>query len=247
VKSVRFVLDIGIRKSMKAALHVPCYINELNPDIAKKTLLILRHFGVNITVPKNQTCCGQPFINSGFPTTLPEKFDEIFEKYDFIISPSSSCVSTVRSQNLKTSSKTYELCEFLHDILNIKNIAVNYPKKITLHNSCHSLRHLHEAAPSELNIPYFNKIKAVLGCMVYEAKKDECCGFGGVFSAKEGFISYVMGRSKLDDLLSAGGDVITGVDFSCLMHLKSIAQKDGENVDIKHISEILWECMESEK
>jgi len=71
-----------------------------------------------------------------------------------------------------------------------------------------------------------------------------CCGFGGVFSLKEGFISYVMGRSKLDDLLSSGGDVITGVDFSCLMHLKSIAQKDGDNIEIKHISEIIHEALE---
>jgi len=230
---------------MKIALHVPCYINELNPEIAKKTLLILRHFKLNVTVPKNQTCCGQPFINSGHPTTLPNQFNEIFKHFDYIVSPSSSCVSTLRAQNLEVSTKTYELCEFLHDILKIKNLVKNYPKKIILHNSCHSLRHLHEGNPSELNIPHFNKIKEVLGTEVLEAKKDECCGFGGVFSAKEGFISYVMGRSKLDDLISTGGDVITGVDYSCLMHLDSIAKKDGDNIEIKHISEIIWECLEN--
>jgi L-lactate dehydrogenase complex protein LldE len=137
----------------------------------------------------------------------------------------------------------YELVEFLHDVLNVKDLAKNYPKKIALHNSCHSLRHLKEATPSELNIPYFNKIKNVLGCEVTEAKRDECCGFGGVFSLKEGFISYVMGRSKLDDLLSTNPEVITGVDFSCLMHLESIAKKDNLKVEIKHISEILAECL----
>jgi len=229
---------------MKTALHVPCYINELNPDIARKTLEILRHFKLNVSVPRNQTCCGQPFINSGKPTELPKRFDEIFKDYDYVISPSSSCTSTVRAQELEVSKKTFELCEFLHDILQVRNIARNYPKKIILHNSCHSLRHLLEGAPSELNIPYFNKIKAVLGGEILEAKRDECCGFGGVFSLKEGFISYVMGRNKLDDLLSSGGDVITGVDFSCLMHLKSIAQKDGDNIEIKHISEIIHEALE---
>ncbi|WP_457563023.1 (Fe-S)-binding protein [Caminibacter pacificus] len=232
---------------MKIALHVPCYINELNPEIVRKTLLILRHFGLNVSVPKNQTCCGQPFINSGQPTTLPEQFNEIFKDYDYIVSPSSSCTSTIRSQELEVSKKMYELCEFLHDILQVREIAKNYPKKIALHNSCHSLRHLLEGAPSELNIPYFNKVKKVLGGEIVEAKRDECCGFGGVFSVKEGFISYVMGRSKLDDLISSGGKVITGVDFSCLMHLKGIAEKDGDDIEIKHISEIIYESIFGEE
>ena len=228
---------------MKIALHVPCYINELNPEIAKNTLLILRHFKLNVKIPRNQTCCGQPFINSGQPTTLPQQFNEIFKNFDYIISPSSSCTSTIRSQNLEVSKKMFELCEFLHDILKVKEIAKNYPKKIALHNSCHSLRHLLEGSPSELNIPYFNKVKKVLGCDIAEAKRDECCGFGGVFSIKEGFISYVMGRSKLDDLISTGAEVISGVDYSCLMHLDAIAKKDGNKIEIKHISEIILECL----
>jgi len=229
---------------MKIALHIPCYINELNPEIAKKTLLILRHFKLNISVPREQTCCGQPFINSGQPVTLPQEFNEIFKSYDYIVSPGSSCTSTIKSQNLETSKKIYELVEFLHDILQVKDIAKNYPKKIALHNSCHSLRHLLEGTPSELNIPYFNKVKTVLGGEILESKRDECCGFGGVFSLKEGFISYIMGRSKLDDLIGAGAEVITGVDFSCLMHLDSIAKKDGDKIEIKHISEIIWECLD---
>jgi L-lactate dehydrogenase complex protein LldE len=228
---------------MKIALHVPCYINELNPKIAKNALSILKRFNLDVSVPKNQTCCGQPFINAGKKTDLPQKFNEIFKKYDFVVSPSSSCVSTIRSQNLEVSKKTLELCEFLHDVLKIKNLAVNYPKKIILHNSCHSLRHLFEGVPSELNVPYFNKIKNLLGGEILEAKRDECCGFGGIFSLKEGFISYIMGRNKLDDLISTGGDVITGVDFSCLTHLKAIADKDGDKIEIKHISEIIWECL----
>jgi L-lactate dehydrogenase complex protein LldE len=229
---------------MKIALHVPCYINELNPQIAKKTLLILRHFKLDVSVPANQTCCGQPFINSGQKTTLPLKFNEIFKDFDYIVSPSSSCTSTIRAQNLEVSKKMYELCEFLHDIVQVKNIAKNYPKKIILHNSCHSLRHLLEGKPSELNIPYFNKVKSLLGGEILEASRDECCGFGGVFSLKEGYMSYVLGRSKLDDLIQTGGDVITGVDYSCLMHLKSIAKKDGDNIEIKHISEIIAECLD---
>jgi len=230
---------------MKTALFVPCYINELYPDIARDTAILLRNLGVNLEIPLNQTCCGQPFLNSGYESSLPQNFDEIFKKYDYIISPSSSCVATIREAEINSSNKTFELIEFLHDILQLKNLIKEHPPLI-LHNSCHSLRSLLEASPSELNIPYFNKIKNVLGCKILEAKRDECCGFGGVFSVKEGFMSYVIGKSKLEDLLNEDNlkkikntPIITGVDMSCLMHLESIAKKENINAEFKHISSLL--------
>ena len=236
---------------MKVGIFIPCYINELFPEVAKDTILFLRNLGINLEIPKNQTCCGQPFLNSGYETDLPKNFDTIFNKYDYIIAPSSSCVSTIREANIQTSVKTFELVEFLHDILQIKNLAKNHPPVI-LHNSCHSLRSLFEGTPSELNIPYFNKIKNVLGCKVLEAKRDECCGFGGVFSLKENFISYIMGKSKLEDLLNKenlkginGTPIITGVDMSCLMHLKGVADKENIKAEFKHISTILREINET--
>jgi L-lactate dehydrogenase complex protein LldE len=83
-----------------------------------------------------------------------------------------------------------------------------------------------------------------LGCELILASKDECCGFGGIFSIKEGFISYTMGREKLNDLLIHNPDVISGVDMSCLMHLKGIADKDGDNIEFKHISEIILSSLD---
>jgi len=228
---------------MKIGLHVPCYINELFPEVAKNTLLLLRKLNLNVKVPKNQTCCGQPFINSGVNTTLPHQYEEIFKEFDYIISPSSSCVSTIKSQKLSISNNTFELVEFLYDILQLKNIAKNH-KPIILHNSCHSIRHLNIATASEVNKPYKNKIKELLGCEIIEANKDECCGFGGVFSIKEGELSYIIGLDKLQDLLSNWKydftPTITGVDMSCLMHLKAIAQKEQIEVEFKHISEIIY-------
>ena len=232
---------------MKTALHVPCYINELFPHVAKATTLLLRNLDYNVTIPKNQTCCGQPFINSGFETTLPNLYDEIFGEFDYIVSPSSSCVSTIKSQKIKISHKTYELTEFLYS-QGHKNLAKNH-KPVILHNSCHSMRHLNIATPSELNIPHKNKVKEVLGCEVIEATRDECCGFGGVYSVKEGEMSYIIGKEKLNDLLSnwryGFTPVITGVDMSCLMHLKGIAEKEGINAEFKHVSEILLESIEN--
>lgn len=228
---------------MKVAIHIPCYINELFPDVAQSTVLLLRNLGYNITIPKNQTCCGQPFINSGFDTTLPNRYEEIFKEFDLVISPSSSCVSSMKSQNLDI--KIYELVEFLH-LNNHLNLAKNH-KPIILHHSCHSIRHLDLKTPSEVNKEYKNKIKEVLGCEIVEASFDECCGFGGVFSIKEGELSYIIGKDRLNDLLNSWEydftPTITGVDMSCLMHLSSIAKKENIKADFKHISQVIWESL----
>ena len=96
----------------------------------------------------------------------------------------------------------------------------------------------------EIEDNLFDKIQELLGSELSFAIKDECYGFGGVFSIKEGFISYAMGREKLDDLLQTNPDVICGVDMSCLMHLKGIADKDGDKVEFKHIGEVVLESVE---
>ena len=223
---------------MNIALFVPCYINELYPQIARDTLIVLRHFKLNVKVPKNQTCCGQPFINSGVDTTLPDRFDEIFNGFDYVVAPSSSCTATLREKG----KKVYELVEFLRDVMDLKDLAKNHPPVI-LHNSCHSIRALNLATPSEVNRAYFNKVKELLGCEIYEAKSDECCGFGGVFSLKEGDLSYFMGKEKLMDLLDNPSKIITGVDMSCLMHLEAIAKKEQIEAEFKHISTIIKESL----
>jgi L-lactate dehydrogenase complex protein LldE len=224
------------------ALFIPCYVRELYPEVIKATILLLNRLNIKFDIPKF-TCCGQPFVNSGESTKLHKKTAKIFNKYDEIIAIGSSCVSFLKSQNV-LKDKLFELSEYLYN-KGYRDLAKNYPKKIAFHHSCHSIRHLKNASASELNISHFDKIQELLGCKLLFATKDECCGFGGVFSLKEGFISYVMGREKLDDLLSQNPDIISGVDMSCLMHLKGIADKDGDKVEFKHISEIILESLDN--
>jgi len=228
---------------MKLALFIPCYVRELFANVVKSTILLFDRLNIKIEILKNQTCCGQSLKNSGNPTKLPARMDKIFKNYDEVIGIGSSCVSFTKTQGYPIANKIYELTEFLYKE-GYRDLAKNYPKKIAFHHSCHSIRHLDLKTPSELNIPMKDKIKAVLGCEISVASKDECCGFGGVYSIKEGFLSYAMGREKLDDLLAQNPDVISGVDMSCLMHLKGIADKDGDKIEFKHISEIILESLD---
>lgn len=84
---------------MKAALFIPCYVDQLYPQVGMATVAVLEHFGVEHEFPSAQTCCGQPMANSGcMPEAKPlaEKFIDVFDGFDYIVAPSGSCVSMVR-------------------------------------------------------------------------------------------------------------------------------------------------------
>jgi len=119
-----------------------------------------------------------------------------------------------------------------------------FPHKVSIHNSCHGVRELGLSSPSELTVPYFNKIRSLLervpGITVVEPKRvDECCGFGGLFAVEESEVSACMGRDKVKDHMSTGAEYITGADSSCLMHMNGVIEREHYPIQTIHYLEIL--------
>ena len=242
---------------MNAGLFIPCYVDQLYPQVAMATLDLLEQHGVEVDFPDQQTCCGQPMANTGCTTDtrpLALKFFEVFKNYEYVICPSGSCVSMVRNhydeylagtpgfEELK--AKTFELCEFLTDVLKVESIAGSFPWKVGLHQSCHGLRELRLGSSSEINGPKFSKTKHLLealeGIELCDLKRpDECCGFGGTFAVNEEAVSCMMGLDRIADHEAAGVQVITANDMSCLMHLDGLIRRQKKPIRVMHVAEIL--------
>lgn len=233
---------------MKTALFIPCYVRATAPQVGEASRALLEALGVVVEVPKGQTCCGQPMGNAGYEKegeALARRFARIFNDYDTIVSPSSSCVTYVREHYGDTlNGKMYEICEFIHDVVRPERIPGEFPHKVSLHNSCHGARLAGLSSPSEMNVPYFNKLKDLLalkkGVEVLEPERpDECCGFGGLFSVEESPISIRMGTDKVLRHIATGAEYITAADSSCLMHQGGIIAAGKWNIKTIHIIEIL--------
>jgi L-lactate dehydrogenase complex protein LldE len=241
---------------MNVGLFIPCYINQFYPLVGIATLELLEKQGIKVFYPANQTCCGQPMANSGSENSSVktyELFIENFHSYDYIVSPSGSCVHHVRRQYdiieqhndvQHVRRNTYELCEFLVKILGIDNCHSEFPHRVGLHQSCHGLRGLHLGKPSEIvGEPYSipgQLLRKVKGLQLVELdREDECCGFGGTFAVSEEAISVKMGVDRINDHLFHHAEVITATDMSCLMHLEGIIRRRNLPVKVKHIAEIL--------
>lgn len=243
---------------MRIGLFIPCYINAIYPQVGQASYELLSRLGCDVEYPPDQTCCGQPMANAGFESDakpLAERMNVLFDSYDYVVGPSASCVVFVREgyprllddyrPHACIDSRIWEICEFIHDVLRPSKIeGARFPHRVSLHNSCHGVRKMALSSPSELNVPYASKLRELLGLVgdievVEPSRRDECCGFGGMFSVEENAVSACMGRSKVRDHMSTGAEYITGADSSCLMHMQGVI--DHENLPVKtiHIVEIL--------
>ncbi len=236
---------------MTIGLFIPCYIDQLYPQVGRAALSLLRGLGHRVEVPGRPLCCGQQMSNSGYGALgagCVADFSTEYARYDHVVSPSGSCVLHLK-ESLETrhdplAHRVHELCEFLHDIAKVESVPGKFPHRVGLHQSCHGLRGLGLGRASECMVPDFSKPAKLLSLveglsLVPLDRCDECCGFGGTFSVFEKDVSVAMGRDRVRDHVSHGAEYITSADMSCLMHLGGLLGRDTPQVKVIHIAEIL--------
>jgi L-lactate dehydrogenase complex protein LldE len=185
---------------------------------------------------------------------LAEQFVSIFDEYDHVVSPSGSCVAMVRHHYSHyfhndprydyLQNHVWELCEFLVDVIGVKELPHPFPFRVGLHSSCHGLRELRLDACSELVDSPPGKVRHLLEKvpeikLVELRRPDECCGFGGTFAVAEEGVSILMGADRIQDHVDSGTEVLTATDASCLMHLEGIIRRRKQPLVTMHIAEIL--------
>lgn len=245
---------------MRVALFVPCYVDQLFPQVGWACVEVLERLGCELEFPPDQTCCGQPFLSAGDTrgaAALAGRFLEVFAEAEHVVAPSASCVATVRrhyrrllppSAALEAAERrTTELCEFLQEVLGVERLEGRFPFRVGLHPSCHGLRELGLGSPSEGGGSGRDPARTLLGSLdgielVEATRPDECCGFGGTFALSEADVACAMGRDRLADHREAGAEVITATDVSCLAHLEGLARRGGLPLRLLHVAEILAEA-----
>ena len=234
---------------MRVALFIPCFVDQLFPNVAIAMVTVLRRLNVEVCYPPEQTCCGQPAFNTGYwdeARTLAKRHCEIFADADAIVSPSGSCTAMVRNffpellggAGARTErsrsvpacvNKTYEFAEFLVKKLGVTDVGAKFPARVTYHDACHALRELRlKDEPRQL-------LRNVQGLELVEMDQAEtCCGFGGTFSVKFPMISYAMDDVKVTSIKKTGAQYVVSGDSSCLMQIDGYLRR--QNLPIKTIS-----------
>ncbi|HZC51829.1 MAG TPA: (Fe-S)-binding protein [Mycobacterium sp.] len=238
---------------MKIALFATCLVDGLFPDVGKATVAVLERLGHEVEFPMRQSCCGQMHVNTGYPKQalpLVRGYVEVFAGFDAIVVPSGSCAGAVRHQHAdvaeragevglaaaarETAARTYELSQFLVDVLGVTNVGAYFPHRVTYHPTCHSLRML-RVGETPLRL-----LRAVRGLELVELPDAEsCCGFGGTFAVKNADVSAAMLADKMRAVLDTRASVCSAGDASCLMHIGGGLARLHAGTRTMHLAEVL--------
>ena len=220
---------------MRIALFVTCIGDTMFPEAGRATVQVLERLGHEVVFPEEQTCCGQMHLNSGYAREarkLGRRFAEIFGEYEAVVSPSSSCVGTVR-ETLGLDN-VFELSELLVKRLAVEDVGAAFRGRVTYHSTCHSLR-VTRVGDAPLRL-----LRHVHGLELVELPRtDECCGFGGTFAIKNADTSSAMLADKCDAIESTGAQVCTALDSSCLLQIGGGLTRRNSPVRAVHIAELL--------
>jgi L-lactate dehydrogenase complex protein LldE len=235
---------------LRVSLMITCLGDALFPDVGVATVRLLRRLGVEVDFPRAQTCCGQPFLNSGYRDDARELARHTIRAFDngqTIVTPSGSCAAMVkleypelfhddlvwhdRAENL--AGRMHELSDFLVNVLGVEEVGARFDGKATYHMACH-LRGLGIMTEPERLL---RKVKGLEFIPLERA--DECCGFGGSFSVRYPGISGAMVTDKAALIERTGADAVVATDAGCLMNIAGCLRRRGSRVRALHLAEVL--------
>lgn len=236
----------------KVQLFITCLAEQFYPTTLERMVGILEKLGVSVEFPGEQTCCGQPFFNSGYQSEARKvalSWLQVFGSNSApIVSPSGSCVDMVRhhypalfaegtpEHNLakEVAGRIFEFTEYLVHELNVIDVGARFPHKVTYHASCHLLR----------GLGIREEVKHLLGAvrdleLVPLADEETCCGFGGVFSVIYPEVSRIMMESKVKNIIDTQAEAVIACDAGCLMNISGGLKKAGSPIKALHLIDVL--------
>lgn len=240
---------------MKVSLFITCLIDMFQGDVGKDTVELLEKLGCEVDFPEGQTCCGQPAYNSGYLKESKESMKhmiEVFKDSEYVVTPSGSCGSMFREyphifkgdpeweeKARALADKTYELTQFIVEVLKVDDVGAELPVKATYHKSCHMTRLL---GVTEAPMKLLSNVKGLEYTELPYAY--HCCGFGGTFAVKMPKVSEQMVDEKVKHIEETKAEVLVGGDCGCLMNIGGRIGRKGKPIKIMHIASVLNSSVE---
>jgi len=233
-------------------LFVTCIMDTLYPEVGESVVHVLERAGVQVGFPSGQTCCGQPAFNAGLRSQaqpVAQHTIQVFERTQGpVVVPSGSCAAMIRHGYLELfaddphwlpraralAERTYEFSEFLVDYLRVTDVGAHYAGKLSYHSSCHLLRDLGISRQPRALLAAVREAE-----LVDLPYGEECCGFGGVFSAEHPQISSAMLARKMANIEASGAPLVVSCDAGCITNINGGLHRSGKTQRVVHIAEIL--------
>jgi len=237
---------------MKVQLFVTCLGENFLSPMLQRMVGILERIGVTCEFPEKQTCCGQPFYNSGFQKEGREmaiRWMKVFAPAEgYIVAPSGSCLEFVKHrypamfpegsdehrEAVKIAGRAFEFSQFLVNVLKVTDLGASFPHRVACHSPCHLTRGLGVRWEQEI------LLRGIRGLDLVPLNEAEtCCGFGGIFSVVYPEVSMAIMDAKVRNIMASDAEYVVVSEPGCLINIRGGLQKMNSNIQAVHLIDIL--------
>ncbi len=237
----------------RLCLMATCLGDVFFDDVARAAVEVLEHLGCSVEVPDDQTCCGQPAFNGGdwdAARRVARHTLGVFAGGAPVVTPSGSCARMLSHGSAllferepdggaaqELGARSFELADFIVRELGVTHWGGRFDHKVAFHRSCHTRGTSYAESARTL-------LESIAGVTLVEVgEPEQCCGFGGTFSAGFPHVSGAMGELKLEHLTAAEPDLVVSSDMGCLLHLEGLARKRGRPLRALHVAQVLRDAL----
>ena len=230
---------------------------------------VLERAGCEIDFRPDQTCCGQPAFNSGYPEEarrVADHFARVFDGAEYVVVSSGSCTSMLLHHG-GAGSRAGEVAAMPPSRLSVYGAEAGNaagsparppaPRIFEFSTFLTDVLKIDDVGASlDRVVTYHDSCHALRELKIKDAPRrllskvrglrlaemdaaEECCGFGGTFSVKFPDVSGAMARTKIESIERTGADTVVSIDSSCLMQLQGVLSRAGSKIRTMHLAEVL--------
>jgi len=245
----------------KVAFFTGCSMNYFYPETGEDLISVLNANNVEVSIPKDQGCCGIPVFVHGDVETIRQLARTNLDAMDrsgaeYLITGCGSCGGAWKHEYKEIfsgdpvygpkaeywSKRAYDISTFLVDVIKYRPPQGKVDAVVTYHDSCHLKKTMGVSRePREI-------LKNIPGVTLKEmAKPDACCGSGGSYVLTHFETATEIAKRKVEDANKTGADTVTTGCPACMMQLVDNVHRFGKGQEIKHYISVLAESYRKEQ
>jgi glycolate oxidase iron-sulfur subunit len=230
-----------------------CVMSLVFSEASLATVQLLSALGYRVITPKSQKCCGAPNMLAADRAGLMEavRFNvELFNGYDldFIVTDCGGCGAELKKYGqhldgegraVAFSAKVRDISQVLDEHREALRPMLNpLPLRVTYHDPCH-ISHCQgiRLEPRKL----LQMIPEIDFRELDEA--DACCGSAGTYNIERPEMSDLILQRKIVNIDRTGADYLVTGNPGCLLQLRKGLADNRRRIEVRHITELIWESI----
>jgi glycolate oxidase iron-sulfur subunit len=237
----------------RVAFLIGCVASVSFAELNRATIRVLTKNGIEVHVPKKQSCCGALQLHAGLLDLARQQARKNIDamlgpEFDAIVTNAAGCGSTLKEYAAllegdpiytqgaqEFTAKARDINEYLAEV------GLLEPKRklnvrVTYQDSCH-LAHAQgiRRAPRQL-------LKHIGAQLVESPRPDSCCGSAGVYNIVQNEISMKVLNEKMGFVASVDPEVIATANVGCMLQFRAGIHRKKMNARVAHVVELLDEA-----